>query len=260
MKSKVVLIYDSQCPNVAQTREHLRLALTAVGSQPRWHEFDVGQSGTPRRFRGFGSPTVLVNGKDVAGEMTADSLRCCRLYGTAEGALLGVPPVEMIIRSLQRAGVRHSSFGRKVRTLPAVTSLPGLATSMLPVGVCPACWPIYAGILSATGLTALARSEVLLPVAAILLVLALVGLAFRARSRRGYGPLCLGAVACAAILVGRFVIATEPVVYLGAAILLTASVWNAWPIKARKADSCPACREQKPSSLPDCDGRYSHVR
>lgn len=41
------------------------------------------------------------------------------------------------------------------------------------------------------------------------------GLAFRARRRRGFGPLILGAVAAGAILLGKFVLGVNAPVYTG---------------------------------------------
>jgi len=33
-----------------------------------------------------------------------------------------------------------------------LTSLPGIGAALLPNATCPACWPVYAGILSSLGL------------------------------------------------------------------------------------------------------------
>jgi hypothetical protein len=79
----------------------------------------------------------------------------------------------------------------------------------------------------------------LLPITAGALVLALGGLAFRARRRRGFGPLALGAVAAAAVLLGKFTLELNAAVYAGTALLVAASVWNSWPKK--QAPACDAC-------------------
>jgi hypothetical protein len=45
----------------------------------------------------------------------------------------------------------------------AVLAAPGIVLSALPIGACPACWPVYASILSALGASFLLSSAYLLP-------------------------------------------------------------------------------------------------
>jgi hypothetical protein len=70
-----------------------------------------------------------------------------------------------------------------------------------------------------------------LPLTGVALAVALFTLGFRARRRRGFMPLVLGVVGSAAILLCRFVVQVDVVVYIGAALLIGASVWNSWPKK-----------------------------
>jgi hypothetical protein len=49
----------------------------------------------------------------------------------------------------------------------------------------------------------------------------------------------LGGVAAMTILVGKFWLDSDPALYGGVALLVGASLWNAWP-KAAPA-LCPAC-------------------
>ena len=62
----VELIYDAQCPNVEAARSRLREAFRAAGLPVSWQEWDRNDPGSPDRVRRFGSPTILVNGLDVA--------------------------------------------------------------------------------------------------------------------------------------------------------------------------------------------------
>ena len=61
---KVELIYDADCPNVAATRARLIAAFAAAGLAPRWQEWQRGSEGSPEYARRFGSPTILVDGRD----------------------------------------------------------------------------------------------------------------------------------------------------------------------------------------------------
>jgi len=70
-------------------------------------------------------------------------------------------------------------------------AIPGIGVSLLPKVACPLCWPAYAGLLSSVGLGFLLSATYLLPLTAGFLLIALAALAYRARQRRGYGPLVL---------------------------------------------------------------------
>jgi hypothetical protein len=90
-------IYDDTCPNVEAARANLREALGQAGLPAAWSEHRIGDPSVPERTRGFGSPTILVDGRDVAGVQPSTE-QCCRVYATGGG----VPPVELIVRALTR--------------------------------------------------------------------------------------------------------------------------------------------------------------
>jgi hypothetical protein len=119
--------------------------------------------------------------------------------------------------------------------------LPGIGVSMLPKLVCPMCWPAYAGLLSALGLGFLISAKYLLPLTFAFLAITTAALGFRASRRHGYGPLWLGLIAAAVILVGKFYFDAVQSTYAGVGLLIAASVWNSWPRRAAAALFCPAC-------------------
>lgn len=100
---KVDLVFDADCPNVPAAREQLRLAFEAIGIPPRWRELNNDADAVPDYARGFGSPTILVDGVDVTGAEKVQA-SCCRVYPTRDGALAGVPSVDAIIEALRRGG------------------------------------------------------------------------------------------------------------------------------------------------------------
>jgi hypothetical protein len=84
-----------------EARRVLRAALGACAlSDVAVEELDVEAPTTPTELRDWGSPTILVNGADVAGE-EVPSGRSCRLYAGGERA--GVPPRALIERRLREA-------------------------------------------------------------------------------------------------------------------------------------------------------------
>lgn len=123
----------------------------------------------------------------------------------------------------------------------AAAVLPGIGLALLPKLTCPACWPAYAGILSSMGLGFVNYNPYLFPLTALFLTLAVASLGFRAKRRRGYGPLIVGTVAALVLLIGKFLFASEAALYGGIALLTAASLWNSWPQRKEGRGSCPAC-------------------
>ena len=119
-----------------------------------------------------------------------------------------------------------------------VLAVPGIGVALLPKLACPLCWPLYAGIVSSIGLGFLISTTYLLPFTIVFLILTVAALAFRAKQRRGYGPTLLGVVGSASVVVGKFYLESNPALYAGIVILVTASVWNAWPREVRESCSC----------------------
>ena len=68
------------------------------------------------------------------------------------------------------------------------------------------------------------QTEYLLPLTAVLLAVAVVALGSRARRRRGYAPLAVGATAAALLLLGKFVLDSNVALYVAVAGLVGASL------------------------------------
>jgi hypothetical protein len=228
----VELLYFPDCPNLPAARQQLRRALDELGRRPEWIERDVTAPDAPEHVRGHGSPTILVDGKDVTGVEPGNG-SSCRVYLGSD--VRGVPALKVIKAALRASSSASPPRGGGVATSLAV--VPGALFSVLPIVGCPSCWPAYAGVLSSLGVPFLMDSGWLLPVTAVALVVALAGLGFRARRRRGFRPLVLGAVASAAVLGGKFVLDLDVVVYAGTVLLVAASIWNSWPNRT-PATSC----------------------
>ena len=118
--------------------------------------------------------------------------------------------------------------------------LPGVGAALLPALTCPACWPAYAGLLSSLGLGFVDYTPWVVPVMAVFLLIALGSLAWQGIRRKLWAPFVLGLSGVLLLLAGKFFMASETLLYSGVALLIVASVWNAWPRKACAApdDSC----------------------
>ncbi len=105
--------------------------------------------------------------------------------------------------------------------------IPAAALAALPL--CPACYPAYAGVLSALGLTILSDTTLQSALTVLFLTAALGALLYKAKSRRGYGPLALGAAASAMLSFAKFVMGSDPITYAAVGVLVLAGLWNVWP-------------------------------
>ena len=94
----VELIYDADCPNVAAARTALHDAFATASIPARWQEWVRGAPGSPIYTSAFGSPTILVDGEDVArGEVEGGD--CCRIY--VRQGVVGRAPDADLIASIQ---------------------------------------------------------------------------------------------------------------------------------------------------------------
>jgi len=227
-KMKVELVYENACPNVALARSRLLEAFRLVGLSPHWLEWDVNRTETPETLRQFGSPSILVDGKDVSDSRGRNDGSSCRLYAQG-GRIENAPAVTEIASALCAAegrGPRTYSTGGA-----GLASLPSIAVALMPKLTCPICWPAYTALLSSVGVSFVKYTPIPMPVLAFLLVVTLVTMAYAARSRRGFGPFWLGLIASLTILLATFVLDDDLAIYLGSGLLVGASVWNIWPRK-----------------------------
>lgn len=233
---KIEFIYELSCPNIADAREQLRLALEQTGLPMHWQEWEHNDPNSPDYTRRYGSPSILVNGVDVAGESASDAASC-RIYTNTQGRNRGVPDAALIRTALEKR-MQNPKPSLPVKRVQIVSLLPAVGAAMLPKLTCPACWPAYAALLSALGVGFIDYTPYLLPFTLVFLVVTLAVLAWR--PRRGYAPLALGLFASAAMLIGKFYFDSDIATYAGVALLVGASTWNAWPAQAKAV--CVNCK------------------
>lgn len=210
MKQRARLLHFRGCPNVEQARKNLTEAFRRVNTKAEWAETDVQSEDCPPQWRGFPSPSILVDERDVA---TGDSSRT----GSSACRFGGAPKVEQIANALH---------GRS--WLASLTALPAAAIAFVPASFCPACVPALAGLLGAVGLGAYGE-RLLAPVTAALLLVALGGLAVQARRARDFRPLAVGALGAAVMYAGQFLLGSPIFKWSGSAVLVGASLWNVLP-------------------------------
>lgn len=234
----IELIYQSGCPNVRRTRQNLLEALAASGVPAHWTEWDSTDPGAPAYTRQFASPTILVNGRDVAANLSVASGEACRLYVGLPGSISGAPGVELIAAALAPRPPDKPNRPDWRRGL-AVAPAAGLA--FLRKLACPACWPAYAALVSSLGLSFLLSPAYLLGFSLVFLSLALGAIAVAGRRSRQYLPLCVGVAASAAILAGKFALESRVLLYAEVVGLMAAGLWSNWPPRGLAAGRCGRC-------------------
>jgi len=239
---RVEFITDRDCPNVPAARSQLLRALVRAGLPARWQEWDRCAADTPRTVRNYGSPTILVNGKDITEAAPSGGADCCRLYRRRGGRLAGVPEVGDIAEALRKACKAGSEEKRAATARPAwretLVALPAVVMALLPKLACPACWPAYAGVLSALGLGFVNYTPFLLPLTVLFLLVSVGSLFFSARRHRRIEPLALGISGATIVVVGKFVWNSDIVMFGGLAFLVCASLWNTWLARKTRCSVC----------------------
>ncbi len=130
---------------------------------------------------------------------------------------------------------------------------PAVALPLLPNVTCPACWPAYAALLSTVGVSFVTTSRYLFPLTLVFVALALASLAWGAWRRQRFGPFVVGLIGAGLLLIGRFFVPSNVLLYSGMVTFIAAAVWNG--LAGRRASSsgttaaeshCPNCRTLVP--------------
>jgi mercuric ion transport protein len=102
-KLKIEFIYEKTCPNIAAARAQLQQACAITGISAEWQEWEVSAADAPDYIHGYGSPTILINQKDINGEVKTGDDYCCRVYSHAADTNKGVPAVDTITNAINAA-------------------------------------------------------------------------------------------------------------------------------------------------------------
>ena len=107
---RIELVYDRTCPNVNRARENVTAALRELQAPLIWTEWDREAAETPSNRRDFGSPTVLVDGRDVGCDETTaprSDANSCRVYFDPNGnCLCGAPSAQLILDAIHAVAER----------------------------------------------------------------------------------------------------------------------------------------------------------
>lgn len=100
----IELLWWAGCPSTERALAELRAALQETGlagAEIRMTEIGDERQARERRF--VGSPTVLIDGEDVAAAGEAEVGLNCRIYRRGEGRISPTPDPEDLREALRRA-------------------------------------------------------------------------------------------------------------------------------------------------------------
>lgn len=102
---KVEVLYVADCPSHAAAVTLVKDILAAQGVAAEINEVLVPDEQTARELRFLGSPTIRINGRDVAeSPKTVVFALSCRLYPGSQQ--IGLPPAEKVLRAVAEARER----------------------------------------------------------------------------------------------------------------------------------------------------------
>ena len=108
LKLQIELVYDPGCPNVGRARDVLTAACREVHVPAVWTEWNSEDPTCPAHARNLGSPSILVNGEDVApgphpwAQREPGAGPRCRVYRDGD-AIVRAPPQSRIVRAIGAA-------------------------------------------------------------------------------------------------------------------------------------------------------------
>jgi|GEM_PF-1139275 len=116
---KIELLYFKGCPNISLARKSLNEAFAKADIPAQWDEVDLNEPNTPKELKGYGSPTILVDGKDVTGIAPSGESLSCRTYYNAKGEITGAPDIEIIVKAI----LESVKKGQKAQKGKAILSI-----------------------------------------------------------------------------------------------------------------------------------------
>ena len=108
LRLQIELVYDPGCPNIGRARDVLTEACRDSGVPAVWTEWSSDDPDAPGYALNLGSPSVLVNGEDVAPgphpwmPRTPGAGPRCRVYRDGD-AIVGAPPLDRVTDAIRSA-------------------------------------------------------------------------------------------------------------------------------------------------------------
>lgn len=110
---KVQFLFWEGCPSHPEAWDRLHDVLRDLGVDAEVKRIEVTTDDEARRWGFAGSPTILVNGRDIDPQPDAPARLTCRLYLHEDGRPSPLPSRAMIARAIEAARAADSSSATK---------------------------------------------------------------------------------------------------------------------------------------------------
>lgn len=110
---KIRFLYSEQCPSHEEAIQRLRRILEEEGVSAEIEVIRVETFEEAKRYHFPGSPTILVDGRDIDPIPNPEFAPSCRAYTLEDGRISPLPSTSMI-----RKAVRAAKENLKSETLP----------------------------------------------------------------------------------------------------------------------------------------------
>jgi hypothetical protein len=221
---KVQFLSFPDCPNRAVAKSRLTKVLADLRLPVEVEEIDTALPATPEHLKGWPSPTILINGKDIEG-LTPGTCESCRRYAD------GQAPSEATLRAALRRATNAESAQGLFGGAPAVLA------SLLPALARPACIGPLAGLLSAFGIGFIFFAKFFLVTFGLAFLIGLVTVVRATRRHHNPWPLALTVLGGLAVLGGRLLAQQESIQRLGFPLLLGGSLLSFWLLRRTRRTS-----------------------
>lgn len=100
---RIEFLYWEECPSHERALARLREVLAEEGLRAEIEVLHVGTDEQARELRFPGSPTIRIDGTDIAPPAELPPALTCRVYHTEDGRVIPLPTKETIRRALRAA-------------------------------------------------------------------------------------------------------------------------------------------------------------
>ncbi len=99
MKPRISFLYFDGCPLAPKQLGELEIAVESLGRDPATIEqINIGLDETDDSMKGWGSPTILVDGKEIEGGEPSDAL-FCRTRPGGQGGIINSQEIQELLGS-----------------------------------------------------------------------------------------------------------------------------------------------------------------
>jgi hypothetical protein len=104
----VQFLYYEECPSHDEALQRLRKVMKEEGIEDEIEVIQVERSEDAEKLKFVGSPTILVNGRDIVHSKNPFYALTCRAYSLEDGRISPLPSETMIRKALRGASSEES--------------------------------------------------------------------------------------------------------------------------------------------------------